>query len=266
MNFFDNFTIDNAKHKFKTEYGTALLAVLPLILLGIFSYASEEWFGFKTYTNGFQVLLFVLSGIAGFLTYNFALMNNRGNQLSLREAFEPQTKIVYYFVYAAAVYGINYVFALWIGNIDLSLLDTLVEPFGEFLFNANSTFGFIIRFMIVLNIMVFLIVEIGILIFHKFVFVPFLICDNENPVEATINSWNNSTPHTGLIIKCLNYIYFVAAIVFNILIFVLMIVLMNDPFAVGFTNFMTYLMVAAIWFYIYPLAYTVLAELFTTAN
>lgn len=266
MNLFDNFTIDNAKHKFKTEYGTTLLAVTPLIVLGILGYYSEKWFSVYALTFGYQALMFLLSTIAAFLTYNFALMNTKGNEISLEEAFEPKTKLIYYFVYAIAVYGLNYLFVEFIGELEFALVYDIVEPFSDFIFNASSSFGLIIRFMIALNIIVFVLVELGILILHKFVFVPFLIVENENPIEAVTKSWNNSSLHTGLIIKCLNYIYVFTAIIFNIIIFILFIVLMNDPFATGFTNFMTFVMVAVIWFYIYPLAYAVLAELYTTAN
>lgn len=262
MGFFDNFTIDSAKSKFRDEYFTSLLAISPVIILAIITYANENWFHFRTYTTSYQVIMFGLSTIAGYLTYNFVLAFIRNNELSFSESFYPQTKPIYYLVYAVVLYGINWVLAQWFGTVEnAEFLFTVVRPFGDFIGGASTQFGLIVRLLIAFNIITIFFVEIGLVIAHKFAFIPFLIIDEKNPIEAVTESWNNTTPNTALVLKTFNYIFYIVLIVLNIYIF--MVTLVSS---VGFIQFLTVLFVLVLYLYVMPFAYTVFGQLYEEVN
>lgn len=258
----DNYqtVISNANDQFKFNYVKALIisgitvvsVILNIILIDLFDGDTSIAFGIAS---------FLVSTVTSYLIIHFAIKIVQDDIMSIGDVFQPLTKVLNFAIYSLAILVINYVFVEKVGSISIDLLFIIFEPFGGFLMNASSTFGLIVRMIIVLDFMLIPIFLVTVLVFHKFIMIPFYILEGENIIDAFVNSWNRTTGYLTSIIKILGNVFIKFMIFFNVFLLISLIFYLNST-SLDFPAFFEYLLYGVMLLFFIPYYYVVIATLF----
>lgn len=252
-----NSLVEDGKYKFSSDYGTALLVVMPLIILIAVEYALGNWFNVNQLSTMYLIIFFIIGTLVGFITLKLTVQFVKNFPIDFDEVLRSPGAIIQYFIYAVIIWAIQWVLTQWGGTLSLDIVYKIVEPFSRFILGAMSPFGFALRFMIVFDILIIIYTIIIGFVIGKFVMVPYAIADNENVVEAFRISWEDSEGYLWEIVKVFLSIMIKVLIVINIYFF--FVFNMSAP---ALVNFFTYVFLFILILWILPLSYTMLGTVY----
>ena len=251
-------TMEQSKDTFTFNYFKALLISLPMLVSILINY-----FFFGRVSQGFEydVFAFIVQIIISIATFSITLTVIRDQDVNIAEMFTPATKIIYFIIYNLIILGATYLFTEYFGSLSLDFVLALVDPFYNFIFSANSTFGFIIRLLISFDIIMMPFAFVGFLLVYRFFMVPFYIVDDEDLVSSLSNSWDNTSGSFVGILKTFSSLFWRFMVFINVYFIIAFLIILNGssmetPFIIELALFMYLLL------YFVPFSYIVIGTLY----